>query len=222
MFKNNKFFAFTLAELLIAMTVVGVISVLVIPGLIRGLNAKSNMSKLKNTVTYISNAVSKDITESGSDYIKNTTIYKNPQDFLNTQFEHSRGSAFAGEYKSRSGADAFFYIPENSVLLKNGAGVGIINDDENKNSIIVIDVNGPKTPNMVGVDYYYLYLAWEDDVDNAVHMGDVGSLMDDEYSQMTKAQLKNACLSASDKDGRACYKLVELSGFDPEYLSKNY
>jgi prepilin-type N-terminal cleavage/methylation domain-containing protein len=63
MFNKNIFKnGFTLAEVLIAVTIVGVIAVLTIPSLLKNSQEKARMTLLKGTVANLSNAVQAEMT----------------------------------------------------------------------------------------------------------------------------------------------------------------
>ena len=113
-------------------------------------------------------------------------------------------------------------IFSNTILLKNGAGLGLTNDAGNKRTIVMIDVNGAKKPNNLGVDYYVLFITWESDFDNGIQMGSVGTKFENGDKDLSKSKLKERCLSGQLSNVKYCYMLAEQTGFDPEYLDKNY
>jgi len=211
MIKNRGKMAFTLAEALITMVIVGVIAILVVPGMIKDINNKSRMAMLKSVVVSLDSAVANELTRSRTTSIESTAIALNPQSFLDN-LEKINGDTFASAYTNYSGSEATVDVPDASVHLKNGASVGIINDSDNKKSFLIVDVNGLEDPNIIGVDYYILELAWSDNFDKGIHVGDLGGYETDK----TEEELKTACL---DGDGKACYKLAEISGFEPNYLT---
>lgn len=228
--KNN---AFTLGEVLMAILVVGIVAVLVIPSISRSINAKSKMSLLKNTVSSVTNVVQKELSRARTDDVTMTNIYNNPKAFLE-EFDIARsGEAFASSYRKITGnTKANVTIPKNEgttqakALLKNGVGIGLVNNLYGKDATgVIIDLNGDNKPNVVGEDYFVFQISWSDDAskngNTGIHNGDVGGYFNggsgDANSQESSASLKTACKGGN---GAACYRMVELSGFDPEYLEK--
>ena len=232
---NKKIYknGFTLAEVLIAVTIVGVIAVLTIPSLLKNSQEKARMTLLKGTVANLSNAVQAEMTRHRATEVPATDIYKNPQAFLE-KFEIAKsGTPFATSYKRYSDAQTAqdVLIPDNntegqySVLLKNGVGLGIVNDKDNSTTSVVIDLTGSDKPNMVGADYYILKIEWYEDIkswgddttgienyNSSTRAGEVSSYKID---GATGGALKAECLNGN---GAACFRMVELSGYDPQYL----
>lgn len=224
---------FTLAEVLLAIVIIGVIAVLTIPSLLKNTQEKARMALLKGTVANLSNAVQTEMTRHRATEVPSTDIYKNPQTFLE-RFELAKsGTPFATSYRRYSDAKETedVLIPDNnsegqySVLLKNGVGLGIVNDKENSTTSVVIDLTGSDKPNMVGADYYILKIEWYEDVkswgddttgiqnyNSSTRAGEVSSY---KIGGVTGGALKTECLNGN---GAACFRMVELSGYDPQYL----
>ena len=73
---------FTLSEVLITLTVVGVLAALVIPGLIKDTTNRAMISSLQGTVGNITNAVQNELVRTGAKDITSTDIYLKPNEFL--------------------------------------------------------------------------------------------------------------------------------------------
>ena len=134
----------------------------------------------------------------------------------------SSGKAFATSYQSKSGNNVEIDTPQASILLKSGAGLSLRNDADNKCTIVTVDVNGAKSPNILGIDYFVLFINWESDFDRGIQMGSVGTRLIEDDDELSNADLKDKCLSGQSSEVEYCYKLAEHTGFDPEYLDKNY
>ena len=210
---------FTLAEVLITLVVIGVVVILIMPAMIKDVNAKTNMAALRNIVTNLSNAVSVEMTDSRARVVESTAIVSDPSSFLRTLDATNKSSVFASSYKNYNGAVVNVTRPTNvtgtqgAVLLKNGVALGLVNDASNSTSDVVIDINGPKEPNIVGVDYYILTLAWHDDNSRGIQAGDVGGFQTNDSLSTLKTNCKNG-------NGKACYKWAEQTGFEPLYIEK--
>ncbi len=213
--------AFTLSEVLLTVVIVGILTTLVLPGLIKDMNAKSRMALLRTTVLSLNDMIHKEITEQRTNDISLTNIVTNPQTFLN-KFEKAESSdnAFASSYRSIDGSDVENpIIPENKVLLKNGASLGLISQLYDKNSTgVVIDINGSELPNMVGVDYFIAELVWNDDTEKGLFSGDVhGYEKGNDATSDEESDLKTSCKAGN---GAACFRLAELTGYDPKYIEE--
>lgn len=218
-----KKYGFTLGEVLVAILIIGIIAVLALPSLIKSLQEKSKMALLKNTVATIGATVQNELTQFRTTEIPSTDIYKNPKIFIKKLSGTKSGKPFAASYRrysdSKTAEDVLIPSDDNEgqavILMKNGVGIGIVNDTENSRTSFVVDVTGEDKPNMVGVDYFILKLEWEDG--NGHRAGDVTSYDNGGTAGSETAQsLKTSCYGGN---GAACFRMVELSAYDPSYLN---
>ncbi len=218
----NKKFGFTLGEVLLSILIIGIIAVLSLPSLMKNIQEKSRMSLLKGTVASIGNVVQAEVTKNRNAEIASTDIYKDPKSFIMKFNGAKSGKPFATSYRrySDSKEASNVLIPSDDkenqavLLLKNGVGIGIVNDGENSRTSFIVDVTGEDKPNMVGVDYFILKLEWYDGAGHRA--GDVTSYENGgAEGTETGAGLKTSC---KDGNGAACFRMVELSGYDPKYL----
>ena len=221
---NLKRYAFTLAEILLALTIVGIIASLVMPSLLKDMQAKARMSLLKSTLIGLDDTIHREIAQKRSEDIENLDIYRNPQDFLDKLSDAVEGNAFAASYKNYNGGNAAVVIPNANILLKNGVGIGISNDEEHRISKIVVDLTASEPPNTVGIDYFIAGMAWDEDLERGVHVGDVHGYIDgvlhvvteEGQQEETENGLRAACLGG---DAESCFRLVEIVGYDHNYLN---
>lgn len=216
--RNKNKSAFTLAEVLLTIIVIGILATLIIPGLLKDIHAKSRISLLKSTLISIEDTIHKEITEQRTDDISLTNIVSNPENFLAKFDTASEGTPFADSYKSYNGTDIEnATIPETSVVLKNGVGIGIVNNLYDIEATgIVIDVNGAESPNIAGADYFIAEVIWNEDTDNGLFAGDIhGYLNGAAEGDETNAGLKTLCKAGN---AAACFRLIELTGYDPKYI----
>lgn len=219
MYSSNKH-AFTVTEVLLTVVVVGILALLVLPGLVKDMNEKSRMSLLKTTLISLDDAIHKEISQQRIEDITLTTIHNNPAAFFEHFDRATSADAFAASYRNNSGQDVTVTIPENHVLLKNGVGIGVVSRLFNKNSTgVVIDVTGSTPPNVVGVDYFIAEIAWEEDTTKGIFVGDLHGYFNGaaQGEEETFANLKSNCNAGS---GAACFRLAELSGYNPKYLEE--
>lgn len=214
---NSKKYGFTLGEVLIAVLIIGVIAALTIPSLLKGVQSESRMALLKNVVASISDAVQADFTRHRTSDITSTDLYNDPKTFLETlDISKRSGSPFSAQYKNYSGVNTSVTIPSTNgtgqaaVLLKNGVAVGVVNNDESDTTYVVVDLTGPDKPNIVGSDYFIFKIERGDG--NGYKAGDVAV-------PKCESDLVSKC---KDGNGAACFDLVYLSDYDPDYMNYKF
>ena len=125
---------FTLSEMLIALSVVGVLAILVLPGVIKDSIGKANMALLQSSVGIMNDTVQNEMVKmGGSSNYANSKIATDPEGFLkNIDIAKSKGAGDlifkpTGGYKNLDGG-ALSSVATTfaaSAVLKNGAGVGL-------------------------------------------------------------------------------------------------
>ena len=171
----KKFFAFTLAEVLITLGIIGVVAALTIPTLISKHQKKVYVTQLKKAVNTVQNGYKLMLADAGVDNLTDTEFYKllaSGSDMNKLNQEAKKYFNIASDVKRidseylyadapglaahSSSGNYFGYFP-NAVLLSTVDGSEIF---FLPNYISVfIDVNGyGKRPNVVGLDFFYLNL----------------------------------------------------------------
>ncbi len=160
--------AFTLAEVLITLAIIGVVAAMTIPTLISDYQEKVTVTKVKKMYSLLSNAYQM--------YLVNNTPEKFPltEDGATKAFEtlkpylkiskdcgtiSGRGCIYDNVYLKKAGS-----IGENmssqpiyyKFLLTDGSAMAIrgVNNTSLNNMIIYLDTNGPAGPNKYGVDTF--------------------------------------------------------------------
>ncbi len=162
----NKKTAMTLAEILLVLTIVGVISALTVPGLQKHVQRSENAQLAKKGYSVLSGAL--DIAVSTTDvpvdnWPDNGVASVFLRDYI-APFVHkgidcsttysTKSICFDGMRPYKSNTKKSYYV--RSLILPDGitiSGSGL-NQDLLKMNTFVIDVNGPKEPNMEGVDMF--------------------------------------------------------------------
>lgn len=223
---------FTLSEVLITLTVVGVLAALVIPGLIKDTTNRAMIASLQGTVGNLTNAVQNELVRTGSKDISTTDIYLKPDEFLknlNAIRTAKDGSLFPSVQYTNYNKGAFTANScKASAMLKNGVRICHVDNDgpaygkDMTNSKVwqqyLIDVNGPDGPNVSGLDLFGV-VVYNTDTMNS-HVGDVGGIYLDYIpsEEAEKHDAKKCKSNASSTSAFNCYLLLEQSGFDPKYL----
>jgi len=183
----KKFVAFTLSEVLITVGIIGVISALTVPTLVKNYQTKAQAIQLRKVVSEIENAVDMLITEEGKTSLANTTIARDGgvDDFIRTHFKTIKtcssgntNECFANEnYISINGdGSSPFRCDGNSYILANSAAIcanrvreisvetaggAVANQFVTARGInieLYIDTNGAQAPNIGGRDMFHVYI----------------------------------------------------------------
>lgn len=86
--KQNKYYAFTLAEILISLTILGILAVIVIPSLFQNTQEIHNKILLKNTISEFSSAHSRLVTTNGGSLQGLYGTYENSHQYLTALSQH--------------------------------------------------------------------------------------------------------------------------------------
>lgn len=173
----NKKFAFTLSEVLVTMSIIGVISALTVPTLVNNYQKKSQIIQLRKTANDIASAIDMLITEEGKSKFSATTEYNNLNTLVKnrlktiktcskTEDKDDTGSCFANEkYYSVNGTGdgTTFSCDGNSYILASSAAI-CLTKTENNSVKINLDINGNQGPNIGGRDMFEFYIRPEGDI----------------------------------------------------------
>ena len=154
--------AFTTAELLIAMTIIGVIAALVVPPLMRDYSMKVHGAKIKEVYGTIMSAIERACADVNVSVLSHTkyVVSGNESEFFKNYFKGKIDkNAFATGYSSLSGQTYKFRPPSTSVVLSNGAAVSFQCDNAGHECAFFVDTNGSAEPNTGGVDMFVIVFA---------------------------------------------------------------
>ena len=218
--------AFTLAEVLIALAIVGIIAVLTVPNLYSGANSKANSALLKSTYSQVGDAVKKAMIDQGVTNILNLefegdTNTQKLASFLSKYLVITKDcgetatNCFADTYYNiagtqitnpfRNGAAGYSDIVE-SVLLSNGVAIGLYADfinEENTGMYLLIDINAKKKPNVYGQDTF------------GVWIDQFGSIGESNLYSSTIEALPDLCKTLPTSAGaQDCFNLLRARDWD--------
>lgn len=178
--KNNKSIAFTLAEVLIVMGVIGIVAEMTIPDLMTSFQKQVTVTQLKETYTILNAALGMAKADYGTD-ISQWTIQNSSAQVAATSFAQtyllpylktnencgtSNSAACAYNmynlndgslYEAMNGADGYY-----SFILLNGTLIAVNFWDNtstqlgNDRFVVFIDVNARNKPNVIGKDIFIL------------------------------------------------------------------
>ena len=170
----KKFFAFTLAEVLITLGIIGIVAALTIPTLISKHQKKVYVTQLKKAVNTVQNGYKLMLADAGVDSVKDTEFFKllaSGSDMNKLNQEARKYFNIASDVKkidreylyadapglaAHSSTGNYFSGYPNTVLIStvDGAEIFFFNSSA---STVYIDANGySKRPNVVGLDFFYL------------------------------------------------------------------
>ncbi len=170
---------FTLAEVLITLGVIGVVSAVTLPTLIKNYQKHETVNRLKQTYSILYQAVRMSETENGL-----LETWEIPDIAWNSEEQYSKGKIFAEKYLlpylktavSDCGIDASKCIPdkiynmdksENDMgtyskyrfVLVNGVVVQMVSENNGTVVSFIVDLNGKSNPNTIGKDIFMIYAA---------------------------------------------------------------
>jgi len=164
--------AFTLAEVLVTLAIIGVVSALTVPGLMNSYQKQTYVTQLHKVYNEMSQALTQYKTDRNAINLKEAGLSSdaNVQSFIETYFKviNKCDSAIlpcfaaANEYKSMGGTSVsslFDSTGYKSYVLASGASIRpIYSLDGDKLMNIMVDINGTKGPNIAGRDFFFIYV----------------------------------------------------------------
>ena len=171
----DKKSAFTLTELLIALTIIGAVSAMAIPNLIDGIHKRSLVSQLKGTYGALQELAREQLVVKKTKNLTDTDFADPAKLLTDKNFQitkkcTSTSDCWVGPYKSITKASMQTRVVEGSpisVILKDGQilsyqksvmGYNIDNGKDRAIGLFYVDVNGSDKPNIIGRDVFWFYI----------------------------------------------------------------
>jgi len=222
-----KKFGFTLAEILITLTIIGIIAAIVMPALFSNVERATLEKQTAKFYNRLVTAFSTYKTDKESPTITNTEF--NADNFVRDYFNAERCDSFADCFPA---AYSFVnnnqprnnfaeeYSSYNVYRLKDGTVFLIVgyNEDESVPIDIFFDVNGIKGPNKVGRDFWSVKIFYDGSIDEggAFPRLKKGSQTDlDEMKNSLNERYQN-CLNGNNPYG-GCFGHFMRNGFKFDY-----
>lgn len=222
----SRLVAFTLAEVLITLGVIGVVAAMTMPALIANYQKKQTVASLKKAYTNLSQAVKLSELSNGDVQYWNFSL-TGEKFFLEylSQFITINSSTISGqniEYKYLNGANCtedlctgnsyITYIADGSLLM-------LSRNPRSDAKAIAIDINGLKRPNTAGKD---LFVFWITKYDGIVPFGfgsfsSIDSFGEEQnFSQYDRDMLTGTKSYACNKDKKGfwCTALIMMDGWE--------
>ena len=236
--------AFTLTEILITLTIVGVVAVLTVPNISKNIYTKSDIATLQSTLKNITDSVKTMMIDERVTRISDSSLYIST---MNNFFDKylkviqvcnilDPSNCFAEEYKSISGktypleqdVSYAFQVTDISPIATLPSGASIIfgdneqlfvraNDnfkdvDGNSVNVFLVDVNGPKPPNVIGVDFFAFQM------DDRGHVGYFKRIPDQD---LVWNSVRKSCREGNDY-GISCAYVLQANNWDVSEIINKY
>ena len=174
----NRKNGFTLAEVLVTLGIIGVVSAMTVPSLMQNYQRQSYVTQLHKVYNELSQAVMRYQNDKNALNLKEAGLNSTAEvdNFIRSYFkvvstcDKAESPCFASSYKKIAGTAASFQTNRKAYVLASGAAIRPYYSDGIKLSVVV-DINGPKGPNIVGRDLFLLCLYNNgviDDTDDAI------------------------------------------------------
>jgi prepilin-type N-terminal cleavage/methylation domain-containing protein len=199
--------AFTLAEVLITLGIIGVVSALTLPTLVKNHQRQVYTVQLKKVYNELSQAAEQVKTDSNAVNLKESQLRRSGSSYLLTHYfkttqtcsTSSLSSCFASQYANMNGTNVSIsnFVPSGGscAVISSGASicVGSLNSSGSIN--VATDINGKEGPNIVGRDLFTLVILNDGTISND------GTASTSACKNSTSAGTYDACLAQIIQDG---------------------
>ena len=178
--------AFTLAEVLITLGIIGVVAALTLPSVVQNFQKRSLEVATQKFYSVMSQAIKQYMADEGVDDLRQSSLLAGDDDSVevvtakNDEFfkkylkaQICEGGCFADNYKTQTGETSdyigkYYYI-KGRYLLPDGmvvfaSGYGALGDNVTP-GYIYVDVNGRKGPNKIGYDLWSMSVYYDGTID---------------------------------------------------------
>ena len=165
---NSRKIAFTLAEVLVTLGIIGVVSAMTVPTLMQNYQRQSYVTQLHKTYNEVSQALLRYQTDKNAINLTEAglTTQAAVNDFVNTYFkvvktcEANNSSCFAASYKKVNGTALNGISMPYTAILASGQTIAINPRNDNADMVlrVLVDVNGLKGPNIQGRDLFEMFV----------------------------------------------------------------
>ena len=206
---------FTLAEVLVTLGIIGVISAMTLPTLVKNHQRTVYVTQLQKVVNDLSQAADRIITDSNAVNLRESkfgqagaeVFFENLKTVKRCS-ESNITECFASEYKNLNGKTlrtrSVIYPQDNScAILASGAAVCIV-----RNGVIInisVDVNGKQGPNILGRDLFSFVMEKD------------GTITTWENISTITQNFASVCAGATEDSYGACFARILNDGWKMDY-----
>lgn len=173
----KKFLGFTLAEVLVTLGIIGVVSAMTVPTLVQNYQRETYVTQLHKVYSELSQAVTRAIADCNAISLDETKYSANRANssalFLRDYFKIANNCGtnltpcFADSYQTINGDDFEMNIngttPIVAVVLASGSAIASFEEYDRGDNFdyhgfyqMYVDINGQKGPNVLGRDLFYI------------------------------------------------------------------
>lgn len=215
-FNCSATLGFTLAEVLVTLGIIGVVSAMTIPTLVKNHQRQVYVTQLQKVYNELSQALEQVITDSNAVNLRESSFGRNgTANFLRAYFKtvktctpSAMDECFAEDYKNMNGDDVrirdFIFGTANCAVIASGAAICI---DNSYHSQVFMDVNGKQGPNIIGRDVFDFRLY----NDGTIAVERVGGI--DYHVE----NFNNLCVKQKEFDYGACVAKIINDGWKMDY-----
>ncbi len=220
---QNK--GFTLAEVLVTLGIIGVVSAMTIPTLMQNYQRKSYVTQLHKVYNELNQALLQYQTDKNAVNLKEAGLTTNEAcgEFFKKYFKivqdcgNTSTPCFAASYKKISGVNSYFTCQGSCVVVANGAALGMFSgyytSDAGNVIRISVDINGSKGPNVLGRDAFTLFLYPNGIIDD---LASDKSLLPP-FSKETREVEYEACTGTNSGNWHGCFGYLLNDNWEMNY-----
>ena len=191
--------AFTLAEVLVTLGIIGVVSAMTVPTLMQNYQRQSYVTQLHKVYNELNQATLRYQTDRNALNLKEAglTSQAAAENFIESNFKivqkcgSNKTPCFASSYKKIAGTSPIgWYTPRTNYIIASGTAIGVSYRPVGDVLLeLYVDTNGAKGPNITGRDIFAMFI-----YNNGII---------DDYSENTTAPITEAARNTNYTDGCA-------------------
>ncbi len=232
--------AFTLAEVLVTLGIIGVVSAMTVPTLMQNYQRKSYVTQLHKVynemqqafLQYMNDKNAIDLREAGLTTVDETQSFmKKYLKVVTDCGKKTKEPCFSQSYKNMNGTTVTAMNSDSwggsSVVLANGASVfidhssmynGTVGDKKYYYGAFMVDVNGLSGPNVIGRDFFRMYYFMDgtiDEIDGNPYCKREGLCGGSDLQTLRENRFNQNC--ASSADGMSCFGKILNDNWEMNY-----
>lgn len=208
--------AFTLAEVLVTLGIIGVVSAMTVPSLMQNYQRQSYVTQLHKFYNELSQVLLQYQTEKNALNLKEAGLnsQQNAKDLIKSHFKivvdcgEDNSPCFADDYKKMNGTNISLPDIGNAFTLASGQSIKIVYNTENAYGYLIafqVDINGQKGPNIQGRDLFEIFVYNTDNgniIDDLQLTGAVTGPLTEEYRE---TQYETYCKAGAASNRHGCF-----------------
>ena len=211
--KHKQFNAFTLAEVLVTLGIIGVVSAMTIPTLMQNHQRTVYVTQLHKVYNETSQAMEMTITDSNAVSLRESKLRRNGiENFLKTYFKTTK--TCDTNNLTDCLADTYTNMNGTTIRVRNSISVGGYCADIPSGAVVCLsdtgmytvltDVNGKAGPNILGRDLF----SFKFDDSGSLYTGDMDTVV---------ANFSQSCTNASEDSYGYCFAKIVNDGWKMDY-----